>query len=101
MPTRYRRIGVVLDPELSDALAAARGRVRASSSAEALRKLALIGARALEAEDGGLEQARRELDQMGAARERGDLVVISRRLRHRPRRVESAGESLEWARGER
>jgi hypothetical protein len=108
MPTRYRRVAVVLDPELSDALRLAAERLEASSQAEGLRELALIGARSLRAGEAEPERARRALDELGATRERGDLRVISRRLRRRydsARRhagaPETASESLEWVRGPR
>lgn len=102
MPTRYRRIGVVVDPELSDALSLAADRLQSSSQAERLRELALIGARSLQDGDIEPERARRALDELGATRERGDLRVISRRLRRRYASAqEQASESLEWVRGPR
>src|SRR5438270_14071508 len=103
MPTRYRRVGVVLDPELSDALSKAAERVSASTEAGRLRELALLGARALDAGESELEQARTALDELGATRERGDLLAISRRLRARKLgwQEDSASETLEWVRGER
>lgn len=102
MPTRYRRVGVVLDPELGDALKLAASRLRASTQAAQLRELALIGARSLGNRDLHLEQARRALDDLGATPERDDLLILSRRLRARRARAdETPRESLEWARGPR
>ena len=100
MPTRYRRVGVVLDPELSEAMALVRDRLGISSQASALRELALIGARSIAGGDGELEGARRALDKQGATRERGDLLAVSRRLRRREGK-RSASETLEWVREQR
>lgn len=103
MPTRYRRVGVVLDPELSDALRLAGSRLRATSQAAQVRELALIGARSIGARDVRLDEVRRALEKLGATPARGDLLAISRRLRARGigRRDETASESLEWVRGPR
>jgi hypothetical protein len=103
MPTRHRRVGVVLDPELSEALRLAAKRLDASTEAARVRELALIGARSLSMESDELQQARGALDAVGATRERGDLLAVSRRLRRRRgrRREETATESLDWVRGTR
>jgi hypothetical protein len=103
MPTRYQRIGVVVDPELDDALRLAAPRLRAASRAARVRELALIGARSLGAGDEALDQLDRELDELGATRARGDLVETSRRVRKRVRGrpEETISESLEWVRGDR
>lgn len=102
MPTRYRRVGVVLDPELSDALTLATARLSARTQAARLRELALIGARSLHGTEAELDQARRTLDELGATRERGDLLALSSQLRDRRSRVrETPSKSLEWVRGRR
>ncbi|MBN8867180.1 MAG: hypothetical protein J0H98_06475 [Solirubrobacterales bacterium] len=44
MPTKHQRIAVVVDPELSDALAAAAERLPHRSRASLLRELAMEGA---------------------------------------------------------
>lgn len=102
MPTRYRRVGVVLDPELNDALNLSASRLRTSTQAARLRELALLGARSLCGGDPALDQARRALDGLGATCERGDLLAISRRLRRRCAAAdETPSESLQWMRGPR
>lgn len=102
VPTRYRRVGVVLDPELGDALKLAASRLRTSTQAAQLRELALIGARSLGKRDLNLEQARKALDELGAIAEREDLLILSSRLRARRKRAdETPSESLDWARGPR
>ncbi len=99
MPTRHRRIAVVLDPELEDALAAS----SATTLAARVRELALLGAR--EARGGAQHRSdvQRSLDELGATPECGDLLLISRQLRRRggAAPAESASDSLEWVRGER
>ncbi len=99
MPTRHSRISVVRDPELGDALRHAAAHLSSQTEAARLRELALIGARTLDASEGRLEKARRALDRLGATHARGDLLVISRRLRRRHRGVETPSQSLDWARG--
>lgn len=104
MPTRYRRIGVPLDPELDDALRLSAPRLRGASAAARLRELALLGASSIGASTGRLREANTALDELGATPARGDLLAASRRLlaRHRPSPDrESASESLRWARGPR
>ena len=102
MPTRYRRVGVVLDPELGDALKLAAARLHTTSQAGQLRELALIGARSLGNRDLQLERARRVFEELGAAPERDDLLILSRRLRARRERAgETPSESLDWVRGPR
>jgi len=103
MPTRYRRVNVTLDPQLSDALKLAGERLRARTDAGRLRELALIGVRTLGTRDAQLEELGRELDELGATPARGDLLVTARRLRKRAwgQTDETASESLEWVRGDR
>ncbi len=104
MPTRYRRVGVPLDPELDDALRGATPRLRGASQAARLRELALIGARSIGAPTTRLREASAALDELGATPARGDLIAASRRLLRRhptPPGRESASESLRWARGPR
>lgn len=104
MPTRHRRIGVTLDPELSEALALARGRLNSRSDAALIRELALLGAQALSPDQAQAQlwQARRVLDQRGATPQRADLLAVSRSLRQRrDAGAESASESLDWVRGSR
>lgn len=92
----------MLDPELNDAMSLAAAHLSGSTEAARLRELALIGARSINAGDAGLERTRRALDQLGASPERGDLLVLSRRIRHRPSAArETPSESLEWVRGQR
>jgi hypothetical protein len=101
VPSRYRRVGVVLDPELDDALRLTAPDLRASSQAARLRELALIGARSLRSQASETERARAALDELGATRERGDLLAIARRLRRPGAGDEAPTESLQWARGPR
>lgn len=102
MPTRYRRASIVLDPELSDALAKSAARLRSSTEAGRLKELALIGARAVCDGDAEVTEVRRALDELGATREDADLLTISRALRRRRGRAgETPSESLEWVRGSR
>lgn len=53
MPSAYRRIAVVCDPELQRALTAARATrpTLVASEARLLRELALVGARTVESEE--------------------------------------------------
>lgn len=103
MPTRYRRVGVVLNPELDGALRVAADRLHADSEAARVRELALIGARALGAQDEALVELDRTLVELGATRATGDLIAISRRLlaeSHEGERAdETPSESLDWVRG--
>ena len=71
MPTKYRRIPVTNDPELSDALARVRGQFEGAPTAKVVHDLAVKGAEALERE-------RREGDE---AIER--LVALSTKRRDR------------------
>jgi hypothetical protein len=106
MPTRHRRINVVRDPQLADALRRAAPALRGRTEAARLRELALIGERSLSRMAGAdeLARARQALQhELRAAPERGDLVRTAKRVLQANSgraRKESASESLGWARGE-
>ncbi len=109
MPTRFRRVGVILDPELLTALDAVSASLRASSEAARVRELALIGAAALQQRDpaaAALADADRLLDVLGASKARGDLLEASARalavtdsLPAQNAHGETPTESLAWIRG--
>lgn len=105
VPTRHRRVGVLLDPELDRALTLASDRLRARSAAARVRELALIGARSLGAHDAPTAELDRALDELGATRATRDLLTISRTLRERRHDArpadETPSESLRWVRGDR
>ena len=101
MPAKYRRIGVVCDPELRDALTASESRLEARTDAARLRELALIGARSIGAESADSERVRAGLDALGATPDRGDLLAAARTTHRQGRADETGTESLEWVRGSR
>jgi len=73
MPTKHRRIAVVVDPELSEALEVASLRFPGRSSASLVRKLAMLGADAVERSAEPKSKLERLLARPGVRPPRGDL----------------------------
>ncbi len=105
MPTTYPRVGVTKDPELARALRTTRtllpsGDVR--SEAGHVRRLALIGARALADSDAQVRDRERLLALTGARAAQESFGALAERLLEQPvdRRAELS-RSVDWVRGER
>ncbi|MCB0831819.1 MAG: hypothetical protein KDB54_06785 [Solirubrobacterales bacterium] len=81
MPSKYRRIAVVEDPELAEALRWAETRIKSRSDASLLRELAIRGAASLRQETPMSPGLRRILAIPGARPAEGD---IRQTLRSRP-----------------
>jgi len=73
MPTKHRRIAVVVDPELSERLTEAAPAFPGRSSAALLRELAMLGAESLSASDRPSAKLERLLARPGVRPARGDL----------------------------
>lgn len=105
MPTAHPRIGVTRDPELDAALRSTRALLHPSdarSDAGHVRRLALIGARALRGSAAGRRERERLLALAGARPASGDFAELATRLRDEP--IDRRGElsrALDWVRGGR
>jgi len=73
MPTKHRRIAVVEDPELKEALTRASERFPGSSSAGLVRKLAILGAETLTKPETPPTKLERLLARPGVKPARGNL----------------------------
>lgn len=73
MPTKHRRIAVVVDPDLSERLAEAASAFPGRSSAGLLRELAMLGAESLNRSDRPSTKLERLLARPGVRPARGDL----------------------------
>jgi hypothetical protein len=103
MGTSHPRIGVTKDPELAAALDVTRDLVGAESEAGQVRRLALLGARALvdgTADARATVDRQRILDRRGVRAASRDLLELPW-LKAHPDSERRLSATLEWVRGQR